>query len=119
MRTAEEHAQFKRTEFLAELGEVTVKFPLVFDLFSLRLGFGQFNHDAEVFELPFSCEERLNFFAERTGFVNQLLRLLAIVPESVLGHLGVEFAEAFLQPGDVKETSADGQVSHRLSLTAP
>jgi hypothetical protein len=45
------------------------------------------------------------------------LRLLAIVPESLPGHLGVELAESLLRLGDVKETSANGPVSRPRSST--
>ena len=64
------------------------------------------------------ADERVDFLAERPGLVDQFLRLLAVVPERFPGHLGVEFAEALLHLGDVKETSASGQVSRRLSSTA-
>ena len=118
MWTAEEDGQFQRIECLAELGEIAIEFLLVLELLGLRLGFGQFNHDAEVRHLFLGSEQRLDFFAERTGFVDQLLRLLAVIPEGLPGHLGVELAEALLHARHVKETSAGVQVSHRPTLTA-
>jgi hypothetical protein len=45
------------------------------------------------------------------------LSLVAIVPERLPGHLGVEFAEAFSHIGDVKETSVSGPISRRRSST--
>jgi hypothetical protein len=45
------------------------------------------------------------------------LRLFAIVPERVAGHLGVEFAESSLQYRDVKETSAGAKVCLRIATT--
>ena len=113
MRTAEQDGQFQRVQFPGKPGEIAIEFLPVFELFQLRLGFSQLDHDTEVFELPFGLEERLDFFAERTGFVDQPLRLLAIVPESFPGHLGVEGAQAFLHGGHVKETSATRRAFHR------
>ena len=80
-----------------------------------RLGLAEFEHDAEILELFFGLEQRLDFVAEGVGLVNQLLRLFAVVPEIVGGHQRVEFAQAFLRGGHVKETSAGAQVSPRPS----
>jgi hypothetical protein len=81
---------------------------LVLELLGFGFGFRQFDHDAEVLDLAFRREEGIDFLAEGVGFVDQLLGLLAVVPERVLGHLGIELAEASLGGGDVKETSAGG-----------
>ena len=117
MRAAEQYREFQRVEVLREFGEVELECLLVFDLLGLRLALGQLNHDAEVVELLFSGDQGLDFPAQRPGLVNQLLSLIAAVPEGLFGHLGVEIAEAFLHPRDVKETSASGQVSHRRRPT--
>jgi hypothetical protein len=72
-----------------------------------RLGLAEFEHHAEVVELLFGLEQRLDFVAEGIGLVNQPLRLFAVVPEIVGGHERIEFTQAFLCGGHVKETSAD------------
>src|SRR2546429_4526350 len=57
--------------------------------------------------LPICFQQRLGLAAERIRLVYELLRLLAIIPEIVSRHQGVDFAEAFLCTRYVKETSAD------------
>jgi len=114
---AEQDGRFQRIQFLGKFGEIPIQFPQVLELLSLRFAFGELDHDAKILQLSFGGEERVDFSAEGTGFVDQFLRLVAIVPESLPGHLGVELAEALSQPGDVKETSASGQASRWLSST--
>ena len=72
-----------------------------------RLGFAELDHHPEIVELFFGFEQRLDLVAEGIGLVNEFLGLLAVVPEIVRRHQGVEFAQPFLRAGHVKETSAD------------
>ena len=111
VRAAEKNLQFERIEVLEKFREVAFQFLLDLRLGGRRLGLAQFEHDAEIFELLFRLEQRLDLVAEGIGLVNQLLRLFAVVPEIVGGHQRIEFAQAFLRGGHVKETSAGARVS--------
>jgi hypothetical protein len=51
-------------------------------------------------------EERLDFAAVGIGLLNELLGLLAVVPETLSRHQGIDLPEALLRAGHVKETSA-------------
>src|SRR5206468_8660026 len=62
-------------------------------------------------------EQGFGFAAEGAGFLDEFLGLLAVVPEIVSRHQGVNLAQTFLGAGHVKETSADGPVFRRRSLT--
>jgi hypothetical protein len=90
-------------------------FGLGFDWF----GFAQFNHHLEILELLLRLEQRLDFIAERIGFVDDLLRLLATVPEGFPRHQSGQFRYPFLRARDVKETSADARVSQPPSKFPP
>ena len=85
----------------------------ILGLGGFRLGLAQLHHDVEIFELLLRLEERLGLVAEGVGLVDELLGLLAVVPEVLRRHQGVDFAQAFLRAGHVKETSADGPVYRR------
>ena len=74
----------------------------------LRLGLIQLHHHLQVFELALRVEQWIQSLAERGRFIHHFARGLVVVPEIVGGSEGVEFAETFIQAGDVKETSADG-----------
>jgi hypothetical protein len=50
--------------------------------------------------------ERLEFITDDAGLVNEALGFLAVAPEIFVRHQRVQLGEAFLQSGDVKETSA-------------
>ena len=43
----------------------------------------EFDHHPEILHLLLGLEQRVDFLAEGVGLVNELLRLLAVVPESV------------------------------------
>src|ERR1035441_4810180 len=60
----EKDLQFEGIEVFEELGEVLLQLLLNFGLGGLRLGFTQFHHDVEIFELLFRLEERLGLGAE-------------------------------------------------------
>jgi hypothetical protein len=64
----------------------------------------------EIFELLLRLEQRFSLVAERVGLVYELPGLLAVVPEILSRHQGVDFAQASLRTRHVKETSADGPV---------
>ena len=85
--------------------------------FSLDVPFGQLDHDAKIVEFFFGNKQRLDFLPQGIRFVDQLLGFLAIVPEIVLRHQNIEFRQALLSVGDVKETSANGRVCRRRSST--
>ena len=110
MAAAEKDLQFQGIELLEEPGEVLFQFLLDLGLGGFRLRLAQLDHDLEIFELLFRLEERLGLVAEGIGLVDELLGLLAVVPELLRRHQGVDFAQAFLRAGHVKETSADGPV---------
>jgi hypothetical protein len=67
----------------------------------------EFDHHPEIFEVLLRLGERFDFAANRVRFINELLRLLAIVPERLARHQRVQLTLPFLQCGDVKETSAN------------
>jgi hypothetical protein len=115
MRSAQENLQFQRVEFLGKSFKVGLEFLKNFRLRFGRLGLAELEHHPEVVQPLFRLKQRLNFVAERIGLVNQRLRLFAVVPEIIGGHQGVEFAQAFLRGGHVKETSAGERVSRTLS----
>ena len=54
-----------------------------------RLGLAQLDHDPEIFELLLRLEQRLDLAAEGVGLVDELLGLLAVVPEVLRRHQGV------------------------------
>ena len=91
---------------LKNLREVAGEFLFHLGLGCRRLGLAEFEHDPEILQLFFCLEQRLDFIAEGIRLVDQRLRLFAVVPEIVGGHERVEFAQALLRVGDVKETSA-------------
>jgi hypothetical protein len=115
VRAVEKNLQFEGIEFFEKFREVSFEFLLDFALGSLRLGFAQLDHHLEIFELLFGFEQRLGLAAERIGLVYDFLRLLAIIPEIVRRHQGVDFAQAFLRSRYVKETSASGLTCPRRS----
>jgi hypothetical protein len=69
----------------------------------------------KIGEVFLGFQQRINTAPERVRFVNEFLGLLAVVPEIVGGHQRVEFAEALLRAGYVKETSANGLTCRRRS----
>ena len=105
---AEKDLQFEGFEFLKEAGEVLFQFLLDFGLGGFRLRLAQFHHNPKVFELLFRLKQRFDLVPQGIGLVNDLLGLLAVVPELLSRHQGIDFAQAFLRAGHVKETSADG-----------
>ena len=117
VRAAEKYPEFERVKFLEKLREILLEFLLDFCLRFFRLGLAQFDHHLEIFELLFRLEQRLDFAAKGIGLVDELLGLLAVVPETFRRHQVVEFAETFLRARHVKETSADGQACPRRSST--
>ena len=113
MRAIEEDRQLVRLDIAEDLIQLALEFGVVLGLLGFGFGLGEFEQHLGVLELLLGLEERLEAATDRVGLVNQLLRLLAVVPESVAGHLGVEFAEATLHGWNVKETSASASVSRR------
>ena len=93
---------------LKNLAEVAFQFLLDLGLGGLRLGLAQLDHHLEILELLLRLEQRLDLVAEGVGLVDELLGLLAVVPEVLGRHQGVDLAQAFLRAGHVKETSAGG-----------
>ena len=94
---AEKDLQFERIKLLEEPGEVLFQLLLDLGLGGFRLRLAQLDHDVEVFELLLRLEERFGLVAEGIGLVNELLGLLAVVPEVLRRHQGVDFAQAFLR----------------------
>jgi len=110
MGAVEKDLQLKRIEVLEELAQVLFEFLLDLRLGGFRLGLAQFDHHMKILDLLLRFEERFGLVAEGIGFVNELLGLLAAVPEGLRRHQGVDFPQAFLRARYVKETSADGPV---------
>ena len=54
------------------------------------------DHHLKVGELLLGIEQRLDLIADGVGFLDELLRLLAIIPEILARHDGVELALAVL-----------------------
>ena len=107
MRAFEQDAQLHLVEVVGEVADVAGEFERKLGLGRFRLGFAQFDHDLEVFEPLLGLEERVDAFAERGGLVDDLLGGFADVPERLGGHQRIQFSQAFLRAGDVKETSGD------------
>lgn len=110
MAATEKDLQFEGIKLLEEPGKVLLQLLLDLRLRGLRLGFAQLHHHVEIFELLFRLEERLGLVAEGVGLVDELLGLLPVVPEILRRHQGIDFTQAFLRAGHIKETSANGQV---------
>ena len=66
---------------LKNLAEVLFQFLLDLGLGGFRLRLAQLDHDVEVFELLLRLEQRFGLVAEGIGLVNELLGLLAVIPE--------------------------------------
>ena len=110
MRPVEEDLQFEGVEVLEEPGQVLLKFLFDPGLGRGRLGLAQLDHHAEIFKVLFGLEKWFDLVAKGIGLVDELLGLFAAVPETLRRHQGVEFAQAFLRAGQVKETSASGPI---------
>jgi len=82
-----------------------------------RFGLGQFEHDLEILELFSGLGQRLDAIPQAVGLGNGGLRLLAVVPEIVRGHLSSQLIQPLLRLGDVKETSAGEQACLRRRST--
>jgi hypothetical protein len=109
----EEDAKFAGLEIASERLEVALDFLKEGRLAAGGFGLAEFDHDAEIVELFLRLAEGFDASAEGIGLLDQLLGLIAILPEAFEGHLGFDFAEAFLYLGDVKETSAGDPVYRR------
>jgi hypothetical protein len=70
----------------------------------------------EIFEVLFRFQERLGLIPESISLVDECLSFLAIIPEIGTRHQRIDFGEAFLGAGYVKETSADGLAYQRQRL---
>jgi hypothetical protein len=107
VRAIEEDLQLERIQFLKKLREVLLELGLNFGLRAFRLGLSQLDHDVKVFQLLLRLEQRINSLAQRIGFFDDLLCLLAIVPKGVPRHQGRELRQTLLRGRYVKETSAN------------
>ena len=78
----------------------------------LRSGFGiagfprEFDQDGKIFDLPLQRKQGRNLPPQDGDFLDVLLRAFLIRPEIGLRHLAFEFAQARLNRGEVKDTSA-------------
>ena len=106
-------SEFDRLDGFKERGSFGVELGLVFELGGFRFGFAQLDHDFEVLEFFLGLEKRVDAFAEGTLFVEGLAGLLVVVPEVAGGGQRLQFTQAFVDVGDVKETSASARVCRR------
>jgi hypothetical protein len=111
MRAVEKESQFQRLQPVGKCRAVPFQLGGQRGLGRLGFGPGQFEHERQVLELLFGGPQGVKLAADAVGLVNQALGRLAIAPKVVPGHFRLDFAEAFLQRGHVKETSATASVS--------
>ena len=103
VRAVEEYLQLQGVQLLEEPGQVPLEFLSRFWPGPVPARPAQLDHHAEIVELLFRLEQRLDLVAEGVGLVDELLGLLAIVPELLRRHQGVDFAQAFLRAGTSKK----------------
>ena len=108
MGAGEKNLQFQAVQLPAELGQVALQVGLMAELLGFRLPFGEFDHDREV-TMAFGAEERLDFFAQAVGLVNQGLGFLAIVPEGRRAIRPSSSPSRFCAPGTSKKPPQMGQ----------
>jgi hypothetical protein len=68
--------------------------------------FSQFSQDHQVFQLPAGLFEALDSLMQNGAFLEQLLRLVALVPEAGAGYFGFELLYALFLGIEVKDTSS-------------
>ncbi len=103
MWAGQENFEFEAFQLLGKIGQVAIQVLFVLGLFGLGLGLGQFEHDLEIGQLPLGFNERLDFFAQRIGFVDESLGFFAVIPEALLSHQSVELGRRFCTLGTSKK----------------
>ena len=76
---------------------------------AVRFLVGEFFEGADVVDLALDLEEGTDLAAQGGDFLDLLLREFLAIPETRLGHGRFQFAQARLQLGEVKDTSAVGR----------
>ena len=105
MRPVEHQFQLERLEPPGELGQVGRQIGLDVLLRGLVLTIGQLKHRPHVGMLRLGLEQRLDASLNRRRLGDEFLGVDAIVPEIVLRHLPLDFRQAVLCLGNVKDTS--------------
>ena len=105
VRPVEHQLQLERLETPGEPGQVGRQLGLNVLLRGLVLAVRQLEHRLHVGMLRLGLEQRLDAALERRRLVDEFLGVSAIVPEIVLGHLSLDFRQAVLCLGNVKDTS--------------
>ena len=105
VRPVEHQLQLERLQPPGELGQVGRQLGLDVLLRGLVLAIGQFDHRPHVGVLRLGLEQRIDAALNRRRLGDEFLGIDAIVPEIVLRHLPLDFRQAVLCLGNVKDTS--------------
>jgi hypothetical protein len=113
VRLVQQDAQFQRFDLVFESGQIGFDFFQMTGLARGRFGGGQIDEHMQVIGLALGERQGFQTLSDRPGLVDGSLGLVAVVPEVLSSHLGLEFGETFLRSGDVKETSEVGLASRQ------
>ena len=119
VRPVKHQLQLECLELPGEPGQVGGQFGLNVFLGGFVLAVGQFEHRLHVGELRLGLEQRLDAALDRRRLVHQFLGVVAVVPKIILGHFPLDFSQAVLCLGNVKDTSVDERPVPRRLSTVP